>query len=131
MKSNAAFPLILALLAALFGSACTTPVAVDPKSGQEQTARFTAGTFYGPVVEDVGPIFRVAIRELDRMGYFRTGELHRENSITIYARKVGDEKVRVKVVQLAPGEAELQIRVGRFGDLPESQKIYAAIREKL
>ncbi|MFP4069280.1 MAG: DUF3568 family protein [Opitutales bacterium] len=131
MKTNAAFSLILVVLAALFATACTTPVAIDPKSGQEQTARFTAGKFYGPVQGDIKQIFRTAIRELDKMGYFRTGELHRDASITIYARDVGDEKVVVKAVQLAPGEAELQIRVGTFGNLPESQEIYAAIRDAL
>jgi len=131
MKPTAALPLIFAILAALAFSACSTPVAVDPKSGEDQNARFTAGTFYGPVQGEIKPMFRTAIREMDEMGYFRTGEVHREASITIYARKVGDEKVKVKLIQLAPGEAEMQIRVGTFGDLPESQKIYSTIRDAL
>jgi len=131
MKPNAVLSILLALLTALLFTACSTPVAVDPKSGEDQNARFTAGSFYGPVQGEIKPMFRTAIREMDEMGYFRTGEVHREASITIYARKVGDEKVRVKMIQLAPGEAEMQIRVGTFGDLPESQKIYSTIREAL
>ncbi|WP_269522228.1 DUF3568 family protein [Coraliomargarita parva] len=131
MKSNAALTLSLAVLAALFASACTTPVAIDPKTGQEQTARFTAGYFYGPIDAEAGTIFRTAIRQLDNMGYFRTGELHKDASITIYARKVGDEKVTVRIAQLAPGQCEMRIRVGSLGNLPESQKIYATIRDAL
>ena len=131
MKTKAAFPPILTILAALAFSACSTPVAVDPASGQDQNARFTVGTFYGPVQGDIKAMFRTAIREMDRMGYYRTGEIHREASITIFARKVGDEKVTVKLMQLAPGEAEMQIRIGTFGNLPESQKIYSSIRNAL
>ena len=42
------------------------------------------------------------------MGYFRTGELHRETSITIYARKVGDEKVTVRALFLLTQKASPQ-----------------------
>ena len=131
MKINAVFSVLLAVLAALFATACRTPVAVDPQTGEEQTAHFTAGKFYGPIQGDIKQIFRTAIREIDELGYFRTGELHRDASITIYARDVLDEKIVVKAVQLAPGDAELQIKVGFFGDLAESQRIYSAIRDAM
>lgn len=131
MKMKASLTLLLAAFVALFATACRTPVAIDPQSGQQQTGYYTAGKFFGPLAADSGQVFRVAIRELDEMGYFRTGELHRESSISIYARKVGDEKVTLRVTQLAPGESELSIKVGTFGDLPESQRIYNAVRGAL
>ncbi|MDP4610073.1 MAG: DUF3568 domain-containing protein [Opitutales bacterium] len=121
---------ILALITVLF-SACTTPVAIDPLSGQEQTANYQSGYFYAPIDGEPGPIFRTAIRVLDEAGYYRTGELHKETAITIYARKVGDEKVLVRIKATDPGFSELRIRVGAFGNLAESQSIYAKIRDAM
>jgi len=128
--------LLLALGLFVLGG-CTTPVAIDPATGQDQTAEFKAGFFYGPLNAPIDEAFRVAIREIDDMGYFRTGELHRETSITIYARKVGDEKVTVRAFVpadtegLSAGQNMLRIRVGMLGNLPESQAIYARIRDAL
>ncbi|MEN8660861.1 MAG: DUF3568 family protein [Lentimonas sp.] len=121
---------LLALITLLF-SACTTPVAIDPVSGQEQSAKYQAGYFYAPLDAAPGAIFRTAIRVLDENGYYRTGELHKETSITIYARKVGDEKIVVRIKQLADDQPEIRIRVGTLGNLAESQIIYAKIRDAI
>ena len=121
---------LLALITVFF-SACTTPVAIDPVSGQEQAAKYQGGYFYAPINAAPGEIFRTTIRVLDEAGYYRTGELHKDTSITIYARKVGDEKVTVRIKQLADGQSELRIRVGSLGNLAESQTIYAKIRNAL
>lgn len=119
----------------LIAAGCTTPVAIDPQSGQEQTAKFRAGYFYAPLNAEIGQVFRTAIRELDAMGYYRTGELHKENSITIYGRKVGDEKITVRSYYPRKSEeaatSMIRIRVGTLGDLAESQQIYARIRDAL
>ncbi|MFU8848302.1 MAG: DUF3568 family protein [Opitutales bacterium] len=130
---NSALALITLIVAG-----CSTPVAIDPHSGQDQTARFQAGYFYAPLDADIRQVFKTAIRELDNMGYYRTGELHKESYINIYARKVGDEKVTVRAYYPAAnskiatsGTSAIRIRVGRFGDLAESQKIYARIRDAL
>jgi hypothetical protein len=118
-------------ICALIFTGCTTPVAIDPQTGQEQLAEYRAGFFYAPVNAPIGKIFKTAIREMDEMGYYRTGELHKPTEITIYARKVGDEKVTVRIKQLAEGQSEIRIRVGRLGDLAESQVLYARIRDAL
>lgn len=123
--------LIFLTTAALFISGCTTPVAIDPMTGQEQIAKYRGGYFYAPLNASIGEVFKTGIRELDNMGYFRTGELHKDTAITIYARKVGDEKVTVRIKQLADGQSELRIRVGKLGNLAESQNIYARIRDAL
>jgi hypothetical protein len=122
----------------IIAAGCSTPVAIDPQTGQEQTAKFQAGYFYAPLDADINQVFKTAIRELDRMGYYRTGELHKERAITIYGRKVGDEKITVrsyyprKNSKLSEsGTSAIRIRVGRFGDLAESQQIFAAIRNAL
>ena len=70
----------------IFFSGCSTPVAIDPQTGQEQLALYRGGYFYAPSDAPIGEIFKAGIRELDEMGYFRTGELHNDASITIYAR---------------------------------------------
>lgn len=126
------------VLFTLIAAGCTTPVAIDPQSGQDQNAKFQAGYFYAPLDADIRQVFKTAIRELDAMGYYRTGELHKENYIKIYARKVGDEKVTLRAYYPSAnsniaesGTSALRIRVGKFGDLAESQKIYARIRDAL
>lgn len=135
---KATLNIILAIFA-LIAAGCTTPVAIDPRTGQEQTAKFQAGYFYAPLDADIKQVFRTAIREMDEMGYYRTGELHKERYITIYARNVADDKITVKcyyprktsdMAEMGATSA-LRIRVGKFGDLAESQKIYAAIRDAL
>ncbi len=56
-------------------------------------------------------------------------------SITIYSRKVGDEKITVRISQQTDPEveeeSEIRIRVGNLGNLAESQVIYARIRDAL
>ena len=78
-------------------SGCTTPVAIDPQTGSEQTAVFKAGFFYATIEADSSEIFRAAITKMDELGYFRTGEIHKNTYVSIYARKVGDQKVVVKL----------------------------------
>ncbi len=130
MKVKATLVAFFALLTMVF-TGCQTSVAIDPQSGQDQTATYQAGYFRGPVDGLVGDVFRTAIRKIDDLGYYRTGELHKETSITIYARKVGDEKVTIRLKQLEEGQTEIRIRVGKFGNLAESQTIYAAIRDAI
>ena len=130
MKAKATILSLLTLTLGFF-SGCTTPVAIDPMTGQQQTANYRAGFFYAPISMDADQIFKVAIREIDEMGLLRTSELHKDSTITIYARQVGDEKVYVRIKQLGPGESELRIRVGKLGNLPQSQVIYAKIRDGL
>jgi hypothetical protein len=106
---------------------CTTPVAIDPVHSSEDTAVYSTGTFTGPINASPERIFVQAIRVMDREGYFRTGELHRPNDITIYARRVGDEKVTVRLRAAEEGGSNISIRIGR-GNLPESQSLYSKIR---
>lgn len=125
----------LLVISATIFTGCTTPVAIDPQTGQEQLAEYRAGFFYAPLDAPISQIFKTAIRELDDMGYYRTGELHKDAAITIYARKVGDEKITVRAKQVTDAEtgsqSELRIRVGTLGNLAESQLIYARIRTAL
>lgn len=125
---------LLAICASIF-TGCTTPVAIDPQTGQEQLAEYRAGYFYAALDAPIGQIFKASIREIDDLGYFRTGELHKDTVISIYARKVGDEKITVRISQQTDAEveeeSEIRIRVGNLGNLAESQVIYARIRDAL
>jgi hypothetical protein len=125
---------LLAICASIF-TGCTTPVAIDPLTGQEQLAEFRAGYFYAPIDKPIGQIFKTAIRELDDLGYFRTGELHEESSISIYSRNRRDDKVTVHITtQIDPEveeESKIRIRIGNLGNLAESQVIFARIRDAL
>jgi hypothetical protein len=135
MKLNAFIFSLISTLGLVFFSGCTTQVAIDPQTGIEQSATYTAGYFYAPLDASVAEIFRVAIREMDDMGYFRTGERHGKDSIKIYARKVGDQLVSVRIKTVSQPETEsqteLRIRVGDLGNLAESQVLYARIRDAL
>jgi hypothetical protein len=130
MKAKASLLSLFTLFMLVLGG-CTTPVAIDPQTGVEQTARFVAGYFYGSLEADSDTIFRTTISKLDEHGYFRTGELHKNTYVTIYARKVGDQKVIARIRPLEPGLCELRIRIGNLGNLPESQFLYASIRDAL
>ena len=114
---------------------CTTQVVVDPMSGELKTAKYQAGFFTVPVDAPVDQIFKVAIAAVDSMGYFRTGELHKQSSVMIYARKVGDQKVTVRIGpptdEESSAQSEVRIRIGHLGNLAESQAIYDRITEAL
>ena len=130
MKAKATILSLLTLTVVLF-SGCTTPVAIDPMTGQQQTAKYQGGYFYAPINDDADAIFKTSIRAIDEMGILRTGELHKDDHITIYARMVGDKKITVRIKQLAAGESQIRIRVGKLGDLPQSQIMYAKIRDAM
>ena len=110
---------------------CRTSVALDPTTGQQQTAVYQSGYFYATVEEDADVLFTTVIRAIDDMGILRTGEIHRDDYVNIFARKVGDEKVVVRIRQVSPGKSEIRIRIGILGSLPQSQVIYAKIRDSL
>jgi hypothetical protein len=130
MKAKVTILSILTLTVAFF-SGCTTPVAIDPMTGQQQTAKYQSGYFYAPIEADANAIFLSAIGAIDGMGLLRTGELHKKDYIKIFARRVGDKEVVVRIQQIAAGESEIRIRVGALGDLPQSQVIYAKIRDAM
>ena len=130
MKVKATILSILTLTVVFF-SGCTTPVAIDPMTGQQQTAKYQSGYFYAPIAADANAVFLSAIRAIDDMGLLRTGELHKKDFIKIFARQVGDDQVVVRIQQIAAGESEIRIRVGTLGNLPQSQVIYAKIRDAM
>ena len=130
MKAKA-ITLSILTLTVVFFSGCTTPVAIDPMTGQQQTAKYRSGYFYAPVAADANAVFLTAIRAIDGMGLLRTGELHKQDFIKIFARQVGDKEVVVRIQQIAAGESEVRIRVGTLGNLPQSQVIYAKIRDAM
>ena len=131
MKVNAKLTMLLVATVVFFVSGCRTPVAIDPMTGQQQTGVYQAGFFYAHIEADADTVFRTAIRAIDNMGILRTGETHRNDHINIFARKVGDKKILVRIRQIAPGKSEIRIRVGLIGNLPESQMIFAKIRDAL
>lgn len=130
MKRSASLSIAILILATAI-TGCTTGVAINPTSDQAEQAEYRAGTLHAPAPANAREVFRTAIREMDEMGYYRTGERHEEDQISIFARNVNDEKVKVRIRQLEGGQSELRIRVGTFGDLAESQRIYGNIRSAL
>ena len=131
MKLNAKFITLLATIVVFSITGCRTPVAIEPMTGQQQTGVYQAGYFYATLDADSDTVFRSAIRSMDQMGLLRTGEIHGNDHTTIHARQVGDRKLLVRIRQIAPNKSEIRIRVGIVGNLPESQMVYAKIREAL
>lgn len=135
MKAKATLITLILGLASFVITGCQTKVAIDPNTGESQTATYQAGYFRGPLDStDLGQTFRTTIRVMDEMGYYRTGERHGDTSVQIYARKVGDQKVNVRLKQVTGTEEEpgdyiqVRIRIGTAGNLAESQAIYARLR---
>ena len=122
-------------ICAVIITGCTTQVSVDPMSGVLKTAKYQAGFFTAPIDAPVDQIFKEAIVAVDALGYFRTGELHKATSVTVYARKVGDQKVTIRIGpptdEEATAQSEVRIRIGVLGNLAESQAIYSRITETL
>ncbi|MGK0176627.1 MAG: hypothetical protein ACJAT5_000025 [Lentimonas sp.] len=131
MKVNAKFITLLATAVVFFTAGCRTPVAIDPMTGQQQTGVYQAGFFYATLDADADTVFRTAIRAMDRMGILRTGEVHGSDYITIHARQIGDKKILVRIRQIGTSKSEIRIRAGIIGNLPESQMIYAKVRDAL
>ena len=131
MKLSTKFITLLITGTVILISGCRTPVAIDPMTGQQQTAVYQSGYYYATIDADSDTVFRTAIRAMDRMGILRTGEIHADDHITIQGRQVGDKKILVRIRQIAPNKSEVRIRVGIVGNLPESQMIYAKIRDAL
>ena len=131
MKVNLKIITLLATAVVFFITGCRTSVSTNPITGKQQTATYQAGYFYATLDADADTAFRTSIRALDRMGMLRTGENHGTDYINIYARQVGDKKVIVRIRQIAPSKSEIRIRSGAVGNLPESQMIYAKIRDEL
>lgn len=132
MKLTQAFLLALFGISTFLITGCETQVAVDPETGTNQTARYQAGYFFGMIEGKLDDTFRSTIQIMDEMGYFRTGERHLKTAVSIFARKVGDEKISIRIKETAEaGQLEMRIRVGAFGNLAESQTIFARVRSVL
>jgi hypothetical protein len=131
MKLTAKFITLLVTMVTVLIAGCRTPVSTEPITGKQQTGVYQSGNFYANLDADSDTVFRTAIRALDDMGILRTGEVHGNDHITIYARQIGDKKLIVRIRQIAPSKSEVRIRAGILGNLPESQMIYAKIREAL
>tara|TARA_B100000035_G_C21017372_1_gene562566 strand:- start:736 stop:1149 length:414 start_codon:yes stop_codon:yes gene_type:complete len=119
----------LVLILTILLSACQTPVSVNPKQDGGATAKYQINSLTAELETDMDTVFRASIQALDMLGYFRTGEVHEEESITIFSRKVGDEKIFVHIFQEAAEKVLIQIRIGILGNLPESQTILAEIQD--
>lgn len=132
MKLTQALLTALISISALFFTGCETQVALDPETGTEQTARFQAGYFFGMIEGELASTFRSTIQAVDEIGYYRTGERHTKTAVSIYARKVGDVKISIRIKETPEeGQLEMRIRVGKFGNLAESQSIFAKVNKTL
>lgn len=117
-------------LASFFLVACQS-LTVNPKNNSSTTAQYQLNALISVFETDTDTAFRATIQALDLLGYFRTGEIHGELETSVFARKVGDEKIVVKIINLSPEQSQVSIRVGMIGNLPESQVILAEIEDMI
>jgi len=115
-------------LASFFLVACQS-ITVNPKNNASSTAKYQINALVSVFETDTDTAFRASIQSLDLLGYFRTGEIHGELETSVFARKVGDEKIVVRITELSPEQSQISIRVGMIGNLPESQIILAEIED--
>ncbi|MDG1701741.1 MAG: DUF3568 family protein [Opitutae bacterium] len=117
-------------LASFFLVACQS-LTVNPKNNSSTTAQYQLNALISVFETDTDTAFRASIQALDLLGYFRTGEIHGELETSVFARKVGDEKIVVKIIKLSPEQSQVSIRVCMIGNLPESQVILAEIEDMI
>lgn len=128
MTTSVIRSITLFTLASFFLVACQS-LTVNPKNDSSTTAKYQLNSLISVFETDSDTAFRATIQALDLLGYFRTGELHGEIETSVFARKVGDEKIVVKIIELTPEQSEIHIRIGLIGNLPESQVILAEIED--
>jgi hypothetical protein len=118
------------LIASLLLASCT--VGLNTNNGAASTAVYQANTLVTTVDASMDTTFRATISSLDALNdYFRTGEVVKETSVAIIARKVGDVRVHIKLIKVSEEQTEIRVRIGLIGDLPESQLILNTIQEQL
>ena len=117
-------------LATFFLVACQS-VTVNPKNDSSSTARYQLNSLVSVFETDTDSAFRASIQALDLLGYIRTGEIHGELETSVFARKVGDEKIIVKITELSPEQSQISVRIGLVGNMPESQVILAEIEDMI
>ena len=117
-------------LATFFLVACQS-VTVNPKNDSSSTAKYQLNSLVSVFETDTDSAFRASIQALDLLGYFRTGEIHGELETSVFARKVGDEKISVKITELSPEQSQISVRIGLVGNMPESQVILAEIEDMI
>lgn len=118
------------LLASFFLVACQS-VTVNPKNDSSSTAKYQLNALITVFETDTDTAFRASIQALDILGYFRTGEKHNESEIFVFARKVGDEKIVVRITEISPEQSQVSVRIGTIGNMPESQVILAEIEDSI
>jgi len=118
------------LLASFFLVACQS-VTVNPKNDSSSTAKYQLNALITVFETDTDTAFRASIQALDILGYFRTGEKHDELETFVFARKVGDEKIVVRITELSPEQSQVSVRIGLIGNMPESQVILAEIEDSI
>ena len=118
------------LLASFFLVACQS-VTVNPKNDSSSTAKYQLNALVSVFETDTDTAFRASIQALDILGYFRTGETHDELETFVFARKVGDEKIVVRITELSPEQSQFSVRIGLIGNMPESQVILAEIEDSI
>ena len=117
-------------LATFFLVACQS-VTVNPKNDSSSTARYQLNSLVSVFETDTDSAFRASIQALDLLGYFRTGEIQSELETYVFARKVGDVKIIVKITELSPKQSQISVRIGLVGNMPESQVILAEIEDMI
>ena len=117
-------------LATFFLVACQS-VTVNPKNDSSSTAKYQINSLISVFETDSDTAFRASIQALDLLGYFRTGEIRGELETSIFARKVGDVKIVVKITELSSEQSQVSVRIGLVGDMPESQVILAEIEDMI
>lgn len=120
---------LIAIIASILLTACQTAVSVNPKQNNTVTAQYQVNSLVGEIETDLDTAFRASIQALDMLGYFRTGEAYKDESVTVFSRKVGDEQIVLKITQISVEKVQIQIRIGIFGSLPESQTILSEIQD--
>ncbi len=117
--------------AAMLLCSCVTRVLVDSDVPEQQVAVYDDLThdFKGNIKAPLADVYKAANIALEQEGYFRCGQIPKDNAWILYARAKKDVRVVISLTQLKKF-VEIDISYGE-DNLVACQRIYKAILKNL
>ena len=95
------------------------------------TVAYLKGNIEAILEEDLGQVYAASLRALDKLEISATRKEKDALSAVIVGRTAADKKITIKLKATENNLTNLSIRVGVFGNRPQSQRIYDEIKKHL
>jgi len=95
------------------------------------TVAYLKGNLEAILEEDLGQVYAASLKALDKLEISATRKEKDALSAVIVGRTAADKKITIKLKATENNLTNLSIRVGVFGNRPQSQRIYDEIKKHL